>query len=99
MYHASDSEFCSAHQIELIALCPNSTHLTQPMDVGVFKPLNSSFVMNAKQWRLDHNFDKIERRHVAPILKNTIDGIKYSELLTTAFKRSGLYLRREYRLF
>lgn len=31
------SDFCAAHKVELIALYPNSTHLTQPMDVGVFK--------------------------------------------------------------
>lgn len=33
------SNFCVAHQIELIALYPNATHLLQPMDVSLFRPL------------------------------------------------------------
>lgn len=36
------SEFCSANQIELVALYPNATHVIQPMDVVVFKPLGAS---------------------------------------------------------
>lgn len=31
-------QFCEQHQIELIALYPNSTHLIQPLDVGFFRP-------------------------------------------------------------
>lgn len=73
------------------ALYPNSTHLTQPMDVGVFKPLNVSWVNKAKDWRLANENAKIERKHVAPILKVTIGSIQYSELLTKAFRKSGLY--------
>lgn len=85
------SEFCSANQIELIALYPNSTHLTQPMDVGVFKSLNSSFVTKAKDWRTLKQYSKIERKDVAPILEDAIAAIKYSELLVKAFRRSGLF--------
>lgn len=33
------SDFCSANGIELIALYPNSTHILQPMDLAVFRPL------------------------------------------------------------
>lgn len=31
-------EFCKENSIILIALLPNSTHITQPMDVGIFFP-------------------------------------------------------------
>lgn len=85
------SEFCSAHKIELIALYPNSTHLTQPMDVGVFKPLNSSWINKAKEWRIAKQFAKIERKHVAPILNDAINAIEYSELLKKSFRKSGLF--------
>lgn len=85
------SDFCSEKKIELIALYPNSTHLTQPMDVGVFKPLNSSWEKTAKQWRIKEKFAKIERKDIAGILKDAIDGINYTALLKTAFRKSGLY--------
>lgn len=85
------SDFCAHHQIELIALYTNSTHLTQPMDVGVFKPLNTSWTNQAKDWRIDHQYAKIEKKDVAPILEKAINAIKYSELLTKAFQKSGLF--------
>lgn len=33
------SEFCSNNEIILIALCANATHILQPLDVAVFRPL------------------------------------------------------------
>lgn len=80
------SDFCAAHQIELIALYPNSTHLTQPMDVGVFKPLNTSWTNQAKDWRIEHQYAKIERKDIAPILEKSINAIKYNEHLIKALK-------------
>lgn len=85
------SDFCADHQIELIALYPNSTHLTQPMDVGVFKPLNTSWTNQAKDWRIDHQYAKIEKKDVAPILERAINAIKYSDHLKNAFKKSGIF--------
>lgn len=85
------SEFCASHQIELIALYPNSTHITQPMDVGVFKPLNSSWVKKAKEWRVGEEYAKIQRKDVGPILKTAIEAIDYSDLLKEAFRKFGLH--------
>lgn len=33
------SDYCSKNEIEVVALYPNSTHLLQPLDVAVFRPL------------------------------------------------------------
>lgn len=85
------SDFCATHQIELIALYPNSTHLTQPMDVGVFKPLNTSWTNQAKDWRVANQYAKIEKKDVAPILEKAIKAIKYGEHLKNAFKKSGIH--------
>jgi len=40
-YHLS--QFCKDNQIELVILYPNATHLIQPLDVGIFKPLKSEW--------------------------------------------------------
>lgn len=85
------SDFCAEHQIELIALYPNSTHLTQPMDVGVFKPLNTSWTNQAKDWRIHNQYAKIEKKDVAPILEKAINAIRYSDHLRNAFKASGIF--------
>lgn len=61
------------------------------MDVGVFKPLNTSWTNAAKDWRIRENFAKIERKDVAPILKLAIDAIDYTGHLKGALRKSGIY--------
>lgn len=85
------SEFCATNKIELIALYPNSTHLTQPMDVGVFKPLNNSWENQLEEWKTKNQFSKIERKDVAPILEKAINPEKYGEHLKSAFRKSGIF--------
>lgn len=85
------SDFCAAHKIELIALYPNSTHLTQPMDVGVFKPLNTSWENELEEWKIKKQYAKIEKKDVAPILEKAIVPEVYSEHLKTAFRKSGIF--------
>lgn len=85
------SEFCSAHQIQLVALYPNATHVIQPMDVVVFKPLGHSWDDKLKDWKIAHQFAKVDKKDIAPILNNSIDGCEYDELLRKGFKRCGLF--------
>lgn len=33
------SKFCRENGLILVALCPNSTHILQPLDIAVFGPL------------------------------------------------------------
>lgn len=85
------SEFCSAHQIELVALYPNATHIIQPMDVVVFKPLGAAWEMKVKDWKIGHEFAKIDKKDIAPILNESIAAVDYAELLRVGFKRCGLF--------
>lgn len=45
------SSFCSEKGIILISLYPNSTHLLQPMDVGVFKPFKNGWKKSVAQYK------------------------------------------------
>ncbi|XP_037047986.1 uncharacterized protein LOC119082540 [Bradysia coprophila] len=85
------SEFCSAHQIELVALYPNATHIIQPMDVVVFKPLGAAWEIKLKDWKINHEFAKIDKKDIAPILSESIKAVDYAGLLQTGFKRCGLF--------
>lgn len=85
------SEFCTANQIELVALYPNATHVIQPMDVVVFKPLGSSWEVQLKDWKIDHEFAKVDKKDIAPILEESINAVDYAGLLRTGFKRCGLF--------
>lgn len=45
------SKFCSENQITLYALPPNTTHVLQPADVSVFKPLKSEWKKTIRIWQ------------------------------------------------
>ena len=48
------SNLCSQYGIVLVALYPNSTHILQPADVSVFKPLKDGWKEIVQQWRFDN---------------------------------------------
>lgn len=66
------SDFCSAHQIELVALYPNAAHIIQPMDVVVFKSLGAFWDIKVKDWKIANQFAKINKKDIA--VSNVRDG-------------------------
>lgn len=85
------SQFCKEHQIELIALYPNSTHILQPLDVAVFHPLKSRWKSTVDQWRLDNNLQKLKRENFAPVLKQALDSmLNLPSIIENGFRSCGL---------
>lgn len=62
------SDYCSENQIEVVALYPNSTHLLQPLDVAVFKPLKAVWKKTVNQWRFSNDGRRMRRDEFAPML-------------------------------
>lgn len=62
-------EFPKEKQIILIALYPNATHIYQPMDVSVFRPLKVGWLKGVEDWRFEHDNAKLKRECFAPLLK------------------------------
>lgn len=61
------------------------------MDVCVFKSLNNSWENQAKDWRLENQFAKIEKKDVAPILQRAINVTRYKEHVINGFEKCGLF--------
>lgn len=85
------SEFCKSHGIVFIDFYPNATHLLQPMDVAVFKPLKVEWKKVSDAWRLKHNGARIEKREFAKILKVAVDNTDMDSHLKSGFKACGLH--------
>lgn len=84
------SNFCSDNGIEVIALNPNSTHILQPMDLAVFRPLKSSWREAVKNWKMQHLGQLLKKQHFAPLLKTAMEKIS-AETVKNGFRAGGLF--------
>ncbi|XP_023246738.1 uncharacterized protein LOC111643340 [Copidosoma floridanum] len=50
--------FCRENKIELIALHPNSTHITQPLDIAYFHPLKQTWKKSVLLWKASNDDNK-----------------------------------------
>lgn len=83
------SKFCSANGIELFALFPNSTHLLQPMDVAVFRPLKNAWKKEVRNWRMENSGNKFQKHNFGNVFKKCLTTISH-ETLKNGFRRCGL---------
>ena len=84
------SNFCRDKKILLIALLPNSTHILQPLDVSFFHPLKLLWKTAIRQWRMEHNGDKIRKEHFAQILDSVLQNKNHKQNLINGFRSCGL---------
>lgn len=83
------SDFCSEKKILLYCLPPNATHILQPCDVSIFKPLKSYWKDAVKA---HHQISKspITKNNFGPIFKKAFDKVK-RETIVNGFKACGLF--------
>lgn len=85
------SKFCSKANIILISLCPNATHILQPLDVAVFRPLKMEWKKSIHRWRLENNGKKITKDVFATILQTTLNKMNnFPDIAKNGFKTCGL---------
>lgn len=84
------SHFCAENGIEVIALYPNSTHILQPMDIAVFRPLKTFFRKEVAQWRLKNMGAKLKKENFAPVFKKALDQIS-KDCIKNGFRGGGLH--------
>ena len=85
------TDFCRNHQIELIALFPNATHLIQPLDVALFCTLKAAWRNSVVQWRSFNDNKKLRREDFGPLLQVSIDSIDLPEVMSDGFRKTGLH--------
>lgn len=84
MTHLSD--FCKDNGIEIIALYPNSTHIIQPMDDAVFRPMKVSWKNQVKSWKMENPKQVMKKEHFAPNLKAAFQNIT-ADTIKTDFEK------------
>lgn len=84
------SKFCSDHDIILISLPPNCTHVLQPLDVALFKPLKSGWAKAVHNWRMKNDGERLTKYNFAPMLNQVLEDCTSGSTLANGFRRCGL---------
>ena len=83
--------FCEKKKIVLLYLPSHSTHLLQPLDVGVFSPFATAYkkgVMKTGRWGAQYSIDKIDFLKICQ--KARIESIT-EENVQSAWRKAGLF--------
>ena len=64
------SNFCAQNGIKLYCLYPNATHIIQPADASVFRPIKLGWRQAVHKWQGDNPNKYLTKVNVAPLLAN-----------------------------
>ena len=85
-------DFRIRNQIVLIALYPNSTQITQPLDVSFFGPLKKFWEETILDERSSRGVQTILKAEICPFMKRALDAFTGKETaIRNGFKKSGIY--------
>lgn len=85
------SVFCSNNGIILYALPPNTTHIMQPADVSVFKPLKSDWKVTVHNWQAQHPNCVLTKQWFCPVLEDVLKSNNLPTSIRNGFRKCGLY--------
>lgn len=87
------SQFCEANGIILYALPANTTHMLQPADVSVFKPLKQEWKKTVRNWqKREENINQtVTKINFCKILNETLTTINLEAAIVNGFRKCGLY--------
>lgn len=84
-------QFCEKNQIELIALYPNATHIIQPLDVALFRPLKASYAKEHRKYKIENNVIDFKKWMFASVLEKALEAVDFSKTIQSGFRATGLY--------
>lgn len=83
-------EYCVEHEIMLYYLLPNTTHILQPCDVGIFGPLKAAWRTSVRIHKLNENV-MITRANFAKLFSQAFNNVITENLIKNGFKACGIF--------
>ena len=67
---------CEEHNISFVCLVPNSTHLSQPLDVAYYGPLNRKWQELLKSWKMrSPSLTSLPKDEFPKLLKELVESL------------------------
>ncbi|XP_055527923.1 uncharacterized protein LOC129720460 [Wyeomyia smithii] len=86
------ADFCKQAGIILVCLYPNSTHITQPLDVGYFAPLKKQWEEQLLRFRSKNGMRPISKSEICPLIASTLKSFEnIVNVIQSSFRGSGIY--------
>lgn len=82
--------WCKQHDIMLLLLYPNSTHIMQVLDIAIFGPLKSKYSEIFEDWKDLHPNDNFTEIEFIKVLKVTNDNVMLPNSIINGWRASGL---------
>lgn len=73
--------WCKEHNVILLLLYPNATHILQVLDIGIFGPLKLKYSDFYQEWKMLHPNDNFTELEFIKVLKTTNDAVIKSETI------------------
>ena len=84
------SQLCHEKQIILYCLPPNATHILQPADVSVFRPLKSQWKKEMTVWKNANPSKTFARKDFAGLVDRALAKIS-SDIISNGFRACGIF--------
>ncbi|XP_033225745.1 uncharacterized protein LOC117178428 [Belonocnema kinseyi] len=84
------AKFCKEKQTELIRLHPNSTHIIQPLDVGLFHVFKENYKVANNEFRIQNNVVDVKKYMLAGIFKQALESYDFTNCIVSKFPTCGL---------
>lgn len=86
------SEFCLENKIILVSFLPNATHLQQPMDVVVFKPMKTKWASTINTHKCENpGVESISKPDFCQLLEKCLNDCMTPELIKKSFETTALF--------
>lgn len=83
-------EWCSERQVHIVTFPPNTTHILQMCDVGIFGAAKSGWKKEVHNYRKDNNGKDLDEIAFIGVLKKMIDKVISADKVINGFRATGI---------
>ena len=85
------SKFCKDNGILLYCLLPHSSHITQPLDVGFFGALKTSWEKAVDKYKISHMGSSVPKESFTAVFNTMWTGAVKMATIVNSYARTGIY--------